>query len=175
MEFSVGVPPNSSPTQIPQAPHSPPMPFYARAPPSTAEAAQQLPGDLTLRDGQKPNHFFAAMFPTASRNSPAILFKHKEVIVSPPQEPMTATDNQSVTHDGMCPTQVGFVPGTVQSSGRLQVWPRSVTSPTPAGAGPCALTQMLIALLQPTVKAQTKAPPSSPQAMQRPGPRLLRR
>lgn len=76
---------------------------------------------------------------------------------------MTASDKQSVTHDGTCPTQAGFVPRAVQESGHVQVWPHSVTSPTPDGAAPCALTQMLIELLKPAVEAQTKAPLASPK------------
>lgn len=81
---------------------------------------------------------------------------------------MTATDNQGVTHGGTRPTQAAFVPAAVQWSGHVQVWPHSVTSPTPAGAAPCALTQMLIELLKPAVEAQTKAPLASPQAPRAP-------
>lgn len=166
MGSSLGVFPNSFPIQIPKLPHSPALLLYAWAP--------SLPRHLTLRDIQKPNHFFAATFPVASCNSPAILLSIKGLLCHP-QEPMTAADNRSVTHDRMRPTQVGFVRGAVQWSGHIQVWPRSVTSPAPARAAPCALTQMLIALLKPDRRAQTKAPLASPQAVRRPGPGLLRR
>lgn len=164
MGSSSGVSTNSSPIQIPKVPHSPSVLLYMRAP--------SLSRHLTLRDRQKPNHFFAATFPVASHNSPTILLSIKGLLCHP-QEPMTATDNRSVTHDGTRPTQVGFVCGAVHWSGHIQVWPRSVTSPTPAGAAPCALTQMLIALLKPARRAQTKAPLASPQAVRRPGPGLF--
>lgn len=84
MGFSLGVSPNSSSVQIPRVPISPSMLLYAQAPPSTSEAAQRLPQHLTLRDRQKPNHFFAATFPMASRDSPAILLSIKRLLCQPP-------------------------------------------------------------------------------------------
>lgn len=84
MGSSSGVSPRSSPSQIPKVLHWPSMLLYTRAPPSTSEAAQRLPGHLSLRDRQKPNHFFAATFPMASRNSPAILLSIKRLLCHPP-------------------------------------------------------------------------------------------
>ena len=60
------------------------MLLHVRAPPSTSAAAQWLPSRLTLRNRQEPHRCFSATFPTASRNSPAILLSRKRLLCHPP-------------------------------------------------------------------------------------------
>lgn len=162
----------SSPTQTPKALH-----FFTLDAvllvflPAQQRQLRDCLGTLPWGTNKSQTTSLLLWFQWSPAIPPTILSSIKRLLCHPPAT-MTATDNQSVTHDGTRPTQAGFVAGTLQWSGHVQVWPHSVTSPTPAGAAPCALTQMLMELLKRAVKAQTKAPLASPQA-QRPGPGLL--